>query len=357
MKKSFCFLYVFFATLGVEAHDFASVFGGQTLYYSVTNAATMTVAITYPGPAVQASVTKNYTGVLEIPATVKHGGKTYRVTAIGPKAFSNASRLEGVVMPSGLISVGDFAFEGCTALRSIVFPANQVELGEGAFFRCSAISAVTLGNEWQGINLKQFRWSEHLTELYLPVRLQRLQNLKALRALRAVRVDANNPYYRSVEGSLYTTDGKTLLGVPRGYEGKVVIPDGVESVMRGALADCLSITEVDFPATLQTLWFGEFGQMKKLAIITFRGVTPVATATCGGTTVTTLHVANPKVVICVPKVASKAWKKALVKADGDYAFLTKAPETAALPVRLSAAELAGPANIKGQKSLNPVVKK
>lgn len=353
-KKVVAGAMLLFATVGAQAHDFVSTLKGQTLYFAITDTTALTAEVTYKGSAVNASAEKDYRGVIEIPVSVKVNGKSYRITGIGAKAFSNATSLEGVTIPSGLTQIGDFAFEGCTSLRKVIFPGNPVTFGDGVFFRCEAIENVTLGSDWQSVDLNRFRWSKNLTELYIPAKMRSLHNMKSLKALKSITVDSNNPYYKSKDGMLYSRDGLTLLGVPRAYENDVVVADGVENIMRGAIADCLQVKNVELPSSVKTLWFAEFARLERLETVSFHSVEPMLTASVNGEEVTVIAIANQKLEVRVPKSGEKAWKKAMVKADGEYAALEGSAANAEqrVPVKVRETEMAGSKNVKGMKSLN-----
>ena len=52
----------------------------------------------------------------------------------------------------------------------------------------------------------------------------------------AVKVSADNPYFKSVGGALYTKDGKTLVYMPNPYNDPILtVPDGVEAIGEAAL--------------------------------------------------------------------------------------------------------------------------
>lgn len=67
-----------------------------------------------------------------------------KVTAIGSYAFKNASWIEALELPEGLVSVGDGAFEGCLSLASLVMHEGVCALGAHSFYNCSSLSSVTL---------------------------------------------------------------------------------------------------------------------------------------------------------------------------------------------------------------------
>ena len=95
---------------GAFAHDFMITQNGQKIYFNITDSKKQTVEVTYGGSITDKNSAKPQ-GKIEIPAKVQHNQKVYSVTAIGQKAFSNATELTSIVLPSGITEINDFAFE------------------------------------------------------------------------------------------------------------------------------------------------------------------------------------------------------------------------------------------------------
>lgn len=342
----------------VQAHDFASVVDGQTLYFSIIDSASHTACVTYEGGASGASQTKSYKGVVTVPVRVTVKGVTYSVTSIGTKAFCNSPGLTGIIFPGGVTGIGDFAFDGCINLESVVFPGNEVSIGEGAFFRCPSVSRVSIGSDWTNVNLRMFSWSEKLEEITIPAKVRQIRNLKSIRSLKRVNVDINNPYYISIDGLLYSADGHSLLAVPRALEGKVTVKEGTERVYKGAISDCYSLNEIVLPSSLTGLSYREFAELTELKTITFLGVQPIMTATCDGKQVFALMVAS-SINLSVPQIALKDYRNAIVSTRGEYADLqSNLPsgsnsDVSTIPVLVHESDMVKAGDISGDKKLNP----
>lgn len=344
-------------TIQLHAHDFvATEMGGQKFFFNVIDIKKQYVEVTYQG-SITSSVPSPYTDEITIPSKVKHKNRIYKVVAIGKKAFSNATTLKGIVLPSGLLSIGDFAFEGCTSLEKVVFPGNIVRLGEGVFFRCTNISQVTLGSDWTSVNLKMFRWSKQLTTIAIPAKVISLQNLKSLSKLQSIEIDVNNTNFTSIDGILYNKDKSTLLGCPRGYSGKINIPEGTSSIRWGALIDCPNISVVDLPTSLSALSFREFSRMKHLTQIIMRSEKPILTACFGEQKIFLLTIAdNQNIKLMVPKSAQNAYKEAIYFASGEYTEISAnipqdlSPEYALIPLTVKSENILNKSDIKGIKN-------
>lgn len=344
--KNLLFGICLFAGVGAYAHDFSATVNGQRLYFDITNKAKKTVTVTYNG-SIADKKEPELSGVVKIPAKVKHNNVVYEVNAINQKAFANANRLQGVVIPSGVETIGDFAFENCDSLASIVFPGNPVSLGQGVFFNCSAISNVTIGSDWKSIDFAMFRWSESLNSVNIPAKVEKIQGLKKLKHLTSITVDSNNSKFSSFDGMLYSKDGSIYYACPRAYIGKVVIRDGVTNVLNGSLIDCIGITSIDIPASVKNISFRETSRMAKLELIVVRADKPIDTGYYNGVGKFLFQLVAPKVQIVVPSSSKKSYENALADNAGEYS------ETAdGVPFMVTQTELPTKKSIKGVKNFD-----
>lgn len=99
------------------------------------------------------------------PSTIKVKGVSYRVTAVGTKAFMNCKRLKRVVIGSSVTKIGTYAFRGCTKLTSVTIPSYVTEIGSGAFYKCTALKKVTIGKAVKKIGSKAFYGCKNLRTL------------------------------------------------------------------------------------------------------------------------------------------------------------------------------------------------
>ncbi|MEY8515620.1 beta-L-arabinofuranosidase domain-containing protein [Lachnospiraceae bacterium 29-84] len=72
---------------------------------------------------------KNVKGKLKkanVPSTVKIGGKSFKVTEIGNKAFSGCKKVERVVVGSNVTKIGSKAFYNCRKLKQITIKSKKL---------------------------------------------------------------------------------------------------------------------------------------------------------------------------------------------------------------------------------------
>lgn len=81
------------------------------------------------------------------------------------------------------------------------------------------------------------------------------------------RLEEGNLFLKEVDGILYNRMGTTLVEVPDGYEGELVIPEGVTAIGGYAVQGCSLITSVKFPQSLQSIGSSAFSGCSKLTSV------------------------------------------------------------------------------------------
>ena len=214
------------------------------------------------------------------------------VTAIADFAFKGCKKLKEIILPSTLKKIGAYAFEDCpiknitipksvksiepgafagSSIKSITIPKTVKKLGEGVFGDCKKLESITMpGNigvikyeepddEYQpksfvGDSCKSLKKIKFTTALDINI-------LKRVGKSGGFEVLANDPKYKSVNGLLYSKDGKTLLRIPHGRK-KVIISDKCTTVTAGSygyemyLADS-AMNEIVFPKTVKKITFDD----------------------------------------------------------------------------------------------------
>ena len=190
----------------------------------------------------------DYTGVINVPATVTYDGVTYTVIAIGEDAFWACKGVTAVTIPNGVELIGGGAFDECTALTSITIPASVTEL-QPCFYRCNSLTSIV--------------------------------------------VDAGNTIYDSRGGC------NAIIEKGKGDEGKLVagcvatvIPSTVETIGFGAFAGMSAMTSVNIPEGVKTIESYAFIQCSGLTTLTVPNsvttIEPDAFSECSGLTSVTL---------------------------------------------------------------------
>ena len=260
----------------------------------------------------------DYSGSIVIPDDVTYDTKTYNVTGIGFRAFRDRTGVTAVTIGKNVTSIGENAFYNCRSLTSVSVPdSGVVSIGEGAFALCSALTSLTIPGTVTSIDDNAFNHCSGLTSLTIPNSVTSIGDMafyyctslssltipnatilcnphsfpfigctnlttvnlgegamfvdfenpslpmmselgKYINAyeqgIKNINVDANNPYYSSIDGVLYDKMQTTLLCHSTRREADAyVIPDGVMTIGSFAFYNCGSLTSVTFPNGLQII--------------------------------------------------------------------------------------------------------
>ena len=73
-------------------------------------------------------------------------------------------------------------------------------------------------------------------------------------SIESIIVDSNNPSFKSMDGVLYSKDGKDLIRYPESKVGdSFAVPDGVTVIKQFSFFHCLNLKSVTFPDSLTTI--------------------------------------------------------------------------------------------------------
>ena len=170
------------------------------------------------------------------------------VTSIGDYAFHVCSSLTSITIPDSVTSIGDHAFYGCSSLTSMTIPDSVTRIGYWAFYGCSSLTSITIPDSVTSIGEAAFSGCSSLT---------------------SITVDTNNQYYTSIDGNLYTKDGKTLVQYARGKTDSLfTIPDSVTSIGDYAFYVCSSLTSITIPDSVTSIGDSAFSGCSSLTSIT-----------------------------------------------------------------------------------------
>ncbi len=104
-----------------------SAFTNKNIKYKVTKCTASVKQVTVTGAS------KKLTSI-NIPATVKYNGMTFKVTAVNKKAFRKQTKLKSLTIGKNVKSIGSEAFSGAKKLAKIKFSGTALKsIGKNAF--------------------------------------------------------------------------------------------------------------------------------------------------------------------------------------------------------------------------------
>ena len=147
---------------------------------------------------------------------------------IGGSAFADCSRLTNITIPDGIRGISSYAFSNCTSLTSVTIPDSVTSIGDRAFYHCSSLTSIV--------------------------------------------VDKDNTVYQSIDGNLFSKDGKTFIAYAIGKtDTSFTIPNSVKMIGDYAFIGCSSLTAITIPDSVTIIGEGAFYRCSSLASITFQG--------------------------------------------------------------------------------------
>ncbi len=219
----------------------------EGILYDLSADGTYAEVIGYSGTATKIVIADTYKGV--------------PVTGIYEKVFYDNDSITSVVIPDSVTSIGDDAFYSCSSLTSVnisdiaawcnisfassfsnplyyaknlylngelvtelVIPDSVTSIGDCAFYGCDGLTSVSIGNGVTSIGYEAFSQCSSLT---------------------SINVGTENEKYESIDGNLYSKDGKTLVQYAIGKSDTTfIIPNSVTSIGYSAFSQCFSLTSV-----------------------------------------------------------------------------------------------------------------
>ena len=196
-----------------------------------------------------------YTGGMLLSADKK------RILAVS-RAATSISIPNGVtVLPCGLLG-------GCKKLTAVTLPKSVTETNEGwadafGYGTCTSLKTIKVDAKNPALKVVNgilFDKSDPSYTAYIPAGLTSVTipaSVKEIDLYTATKcsklsVDAKNPWYKSANNCIMTKDGKTLVAVAPGLES-IVIPNGVEILDDGSLAEVAKGASVTIPASVKQI--------------------------------------------------------------------------------------------------------
>ena len=239
------------------------------------------------GTNVAGKTTDDRWDMIDVVIPTEHNG--HPVTVIGWDSFKNCQILRSVTIPEGISGIHGGTFFNCDSLETVHLPKSMENFHGSSFAGCNALREVTVDpeNPWlcsvdgvvytkdqrelifyppgrtdeefaipegvESVDRYAFAYCENLKRICFPQTVceNSYESILFCQGMEGVTVDERNETYRSIDGNLYSKDGKTLVRLCVSTENvSLTVPEGVTTVAEGAAYYAHNVTAVTFPDSL-----------------------------------------------------------------------------------------------------------
>lgn len=204
-----------------------------------------------------------------------------KITSIPDQMFyvtgsssTSTNQLTSIRVPANVETIGQYAFRGCRKVTSFTFEeGSKLRKLSGAVFQYMTLQELTIPDSVTDLDGNVFNGMSSLKILNLPAGFTNISTMgnqqqsnflfDGCTALTTVNIDENNPYFKSVDGVVFTKDGKSLIYFPRAkkignlvegstttYDGKYVTPAGCQTIGTYAFKQNSNLKDLTISADL-----------------------------------------------------------------------------------------------------------
>lgn len=170
-------------------------------------------------------------GVVEIPSEILGNP----VTTIGLRAFRGCGHTDEYYHANDIPSEEAHGCSGC-GIKEIIIPDSVTTIKAEAFYDCESLTKIHFQS-----GLKDFYGTG---EGFSGDAIGYASWIMGCDSLRELTISEDNPYYQSIDGIIYSKDGKTIGPVPPAIPFDSVDFDGITAI--GDFAFCCRESETEF---------------------------------------------------------------------------------------------------------------
>ncbi len=262
---------------------------------------------------------------VEIPGTF--GGVP--VTVIGPEVFYGTGDIGCVIVPDTVTEIGYRAFRSCRDLTRIVLPDSLETLGNNAL-AYTDLTEITLPGSLKMLGYECLAGTK-LTQVTIPAGMELVGagSFAYCENLKSIAVAPGNEHYKSIDGVLFTADGKKLVAFPQARGDKYDIPAGVEIIGDEAFRGNKLLTTLNLNEGLRVIDRLAFCDVPSLLYINLPESLEVIGAAAFGLTVGGVNGEIPELVIgpnvrFIGDEAFSGYSVRSIEVDGDNEFYSSA---------------------------------
>lgn len=179
------------------------------------------------------------------------------VTSICDDAFMNCNNLTNVTISSSVKSIGCQSFYR-TGLTSLEIPSGVKTIGRYAFAKCGDLKTLTIPGTFKYIRDKRKSYGQvsgliNNTELDTVI-FNTALDIEKVHFFPAgnLLVREDDPAYKSINGIIYSRDGKSIICVPA-LRKELVVEEGCTEFCVSAVSYCEGLEKITMPTSVKTV--------------------------------------------------------------------------------------------------------
>ena len=254
---------------------------------------------------VEGEIPEDDSDMIDVVIPTEYRGRP--VTVIGWDSFRGCQILRSVTIPEGITGIDAFTFFDCNNLKSVHLPKSMKNFWGGCFASCNSLTEVTVDpdNPWfcsiDGVvytkDLKElvfyppgkteekfvipegcliigrhaFAFCENLKQIVVSHTVNDIsyESILSCKGLEGVEVAEGNQTFASIDGNLYSKDGKKFLRLCVSTDNiSLTIPEGVVEIDDYAFYSCQQLTDINLPKSLTSIGEYSFLDCNNLTNIT-----------------------------------------------------------------------------------------
>ncbi len=214
---------------------------------------------------IDASVLVKYLGnapIVNIPNGVK---------SVGQYAFKDKTQITDVSFPDGLEKIEAHAFERCINITNLILPDSLKVIEDKAFMRCYSLSFIAFNDNIESIGKESFSFCGKLKVVRFGKGIKSISSsaFNDCDKLAIFDVDEENDSFLTMDGLLYSKDGKRVIRCPEGSTFDLInLLDTVEIIEPWCFSKCLNLVDVILPRSLKTVGAYAFNDCRNIISLT-----------------------------------------------------------------------------------------
>ena len=180
--------------------------------------------------------------------------KDSQLKSIDEEAFSYCNNLTNIEIPNSVTNIEQSVFKNCLNLTGVIFEKNSnlTNIKLNMFYNCRKIEKIEIPQGVISVDLSAFHNCSNLKSVLIPASVNNIlgSGFSGCVNLEKIEVANDNQYYQTIDGNLYSKDGKTLIRYAIGKKEKTFeIPSGVTNIKNSVFSDCQNLLEIIIPAS------------------------------------------------------------------------------------------------------------